>query len=201
MRLLREWRWYSWMAVGLWGLTGAALIAALTRPLLQSFAVLLGRSARLPDLPVRMLALAAGVSLVTLCWQHYVVPLLACRDVRLTDARTPRIMLRNYWLSLWMPFIIAAILCVTNFVPVYLGLHPLDRWLRLQPWIVYLIAAMPVLILPPLALMRPLRARLMRNARQQGRCLECGYHLLGVWSSECPECGTTRFDIGAEAQS
>ena len=71
-----------------------------------------------------------------------------------------------------------------------------DSALRAMTRRLWVAAALPLLALPPLVLMRRVRRRLIGNARRQARCLECGYHLLGVWSSCCPECGTTRFDVG-----
>lgn len=184
--------------MGLWCATAAALLATLIGPLAEAFAVLLGRSTTMPEHSPWPMLVAAGMSVVTLAWQHYLVPVFASSDVRFTERRTPGMMLRNYWISLWMPLLVATIIVVTNFIPVYMGRHPLDRWLRIQPWILYVIAILPVLLVPPLVLMWPVRRHLQRNARRQQRCFECGYHLLGVWSSECPECGTTRFDIAAE---
>lgn len=198
MRRLRRWRWYTWVAVSLWAATAGAVLAALTVPLVDAFALLLGRSTTLPAHPAWPMQLAAGIAAITLAWQHYVVPYFASAEVRFKDRRTPRMMLRNFWVSLWMPFIVALIICITNFIPVYVGRHPLGRWLEIQPWILYLIFSLPALSIPPMVLMWSVRQRLMRNARNQQRCFECGYHLRGVWSSECPECGAPRFDVDLE---
>ncbi len=70
--------------------------------------------------------------------------------------------------------------------------------MEIQPWILYLIFTLPALSIPPMVLMWSVRQRLMKNARLQQRCFECGYHLRGVWSSNCPECGGTRFDVDME---
>ncbi len=169
-----------------------ALGLSLIEPLLEAFDVLLGRSRTLTERARWPLRLAAGLTVLTLSWQHYVVPVLASAEVTFKDRRTPRMMLRNYWLSLWMPFIVASILCVTNLIPVYAGRHTLSKWLSIQPWILIVAVAVPFLALPPLLLMRAVKRRLLANAHRQSRCFECGYDLTGVWSSNCPECGEPR---------
>ncbi|MCZ6837531.1 MAG: hypothetical protein O7G85_17275 [Planctomycetota bacterium] len=200
MRVAQRWRWYTWITMGFWGLSSTALSWALARPLVESFGVLLGNTPTMPSRPGGMLPLAAGLAMFTLVWQHYLVPFIASSEIRFKDARTPRMMLRNFWVSLWMPFIVAMIISITNFIPVYLGRFSLNRWLEIQPWILFVIGALPFLMIPPLVLMWPVRKRLLHNARQQQRCCECGYHLLGVWSSQCPECGSPRFDVAMETQ-
>ena len=192
MQRFRNWRWYTWIAVGLWATMVLALSLSLIEPLLEAFDVLLGRSRTLTERARWPLRLASGLTVLTLSWQHYVVPLLASTEITFKDRRTPRMMLRNYWLSLWMPFIVASILCVTNLIPVYAGRHTLAKWLSIQPWILIVAGALPFLALPPLLLMRAVKRRLMSNAHQQSRCFECGYDLTGVWSDNCPECGTRR---------
>ena len=196
MRLIREWRWYTWVAVCLWASTAAILVLALARPIIDSLAVIFGRATSVPGHAAWPMLLAAGTSLLTLAWQHYVVPVMASADVAFKDHRTPRMLLRNYLLSLWMPCIVATIICVTNLVPVYVGRMTLMKWISVQPWILWVVAALPLLAMPPLLLTRSVKRRLRGNARRQARCLECGYHLLGVWSSSCPECGTPRLDVG-----
>ena len=114
MQWIRTWRWYTWIAIGLWATMALTLGLSLIEPLLEAFDVLLGRARTLTERARWPLRLASGVTVLTLSWQHYVVPLLASADVTFKDRRTPRMMLRNYWLSLWMPFIVASILCVTN---------------------------------------------------------------------------------------
>lgn len=201
MKRLRTWRWYTWIAIGLWVTMALALSLSLIDPLLESIAVLRGRSRTLTERSVWPLRLAAGLTFLTLSWQHFVVPLLACGEVTFKDRRTPRMMLRNYWLSLWMPCIVAAILCVTNLIPVYAGRHTLAKWLSIQPWILIVAGALPFLALPPLVLMGTVKRRLRSNAQRQSRCFECGYNLTGVWSGNCPECGEPRIDVAMESVS
>ena len=199
MQRFRNWRWYTWIAVGLWATMVLALSLSLIEPLLEAFDVLLGRSRTLTERARWPLRLASGLTVLTLSWQHFVVPLLASAEVTFKDRRTPRMMLRNYWLSLWMPFIVASILCVTNPIPVYAGRHTLAKWLSIQSWILIVAGALPFLALPPLLLMQRVKRRLMSNAHKQSRCFECGYNLTGVWSSNCPECGEPRIDVAMES--
>ena len=199
MQRFRNWRWYTWIAVGLWATMVLALSLSLIEPLLEAFDVLLGRSRTLTERARWPLRLASGLTVLTLSWQHFVVPLLASAEVTFKDRRTPRMMLRNYWLSLWMPCIVASILCVTNLIPVYAGRHTLAKWLSIQPWILIVAGALPFLALPPLFLMGIVKRRIVSNAHKQSRCFECGYNLTGVWSSNCPECGEPRIDIAMES--
>ncbi|MCH8328593.1 MAG: hypothetical protein IID15_08750 [Candidatus Marinimicrobia bacterium] len=186
------------MALALWCATAISLVLGLFEPLVESFAILTGRSRAKPDHAIWPLLVAAGITTITLIWQHFVVPVLGSAEVRFKDRRMPRMMLRNFWLSLWMPLIVGVIICVTNLIPVYLGRMTLGKWLEIQPWILYVAFALPFLAIPPLLLMKPVLRRLKVNAHQQSRCFECGYNLTGVWSDNCPECGTGRRKVTTE---
>ncbi|MCA9297254.1 MAG: hypothetical protein KC983_12070 [Phycisphaerales bacterium] len=188
-RIGRTWRWWNWVGLALALSFIIDLGVTLVTRLIEAFAVLVGSAADLPvrsDLPLILLGVH---TLITMVWLHFVIPWKGAATVQFTDRRTPRLMLRAYMMSLWMPAAILIVVLVTNFAPVYFGRFTVAQWIRLQPWLTWA-AWLPLgLAVPALMLGPTVRRRVLTAAQHAERCVQCGYHYAGVTSINCPECG------------
>jgi hypothetical protein len=188
-RFVRRWRWWNWVGLALAVSFIIDLGATLAIRLIEAFAVLVGTAADLPERSDVPLFILAAHALVTMIWLHFVVVWKGATTVEFTDRRTPRLMLRAYMVSLWMPAAILALVLVTNFAPVYLGRFSASQWIRLQPWLIWAAAMAGLLAVPALILRPTVRRRVLAAAHHAERCVKCGYHYAGVTSINCPECG------------
>ncbi len=188
-RFLKSWHWWNWVGLVLALSFLINLGATLVIRLIEAFAVLFRNAPVLPERSDVPLVLLAAHALVTMIWLHYVIPWKGASTVQFSDRRTPRVMLRAYTMSLWMPAAILVLVLVTNFVPVYSGRYTVSQWIRLQPWLTW-VAWMPVLLAIPAIMLRPtVRRRVLSAAHRAERCAVCGYNYAGVTSDNCPECG------------
>ncbi|MEM7230242.1 MAG: hypothetical protein AAF432_15655 [Planctomycetota bacterium] len=189
LRHWNRWRWWNWVGFVLAGLFALNLVVTLVVRLVESFALLSGRAASLPERSDLPLWILAGQAVVTVAWMHFAMPWFGSSRTWFSDRRTPRVLARAYVASLWMPAGIAAMLVGTNYTPVYLGYRTVAQWQRAQPWLEWAVWMPLVFAVPAIVLMGPIRARLRVRAAAVERCSACGYHYAGVASDVCPECG------------
>lgn len=185
-----RWHWWHIIAMLLWGITALLIFTQIITRFIEAVDSFRTRTIP-PDRAAWPLYLLGIIAIITITWQHLIVPLKSSRIATFTDHRTPKYVLRAYTLSIFMPAIIAAIILLTNLLPVIVGRFTLDLWWSMQPWLNVAVTIPFIYIILALAIYPTIRDRIRESAAREQRCMTCGYDLIGNVSAACPECGTS----------